>query len=325
MELAQKYVYEVYKAKSFSNAAKALFISQPSLSAMVKKLEAELEFRIFDRTKSPLTLTPQGEIYISYLEECFENEIIMKKRIKSISGAPRRELFIGGGSFFSSLVYPRACREIKAIMPDISIKIDMGSYGTTHNIKDKIDSKILDLGLVYSVDSARFENIPILEERYYFTLHRDFPGAEKLIPFSVSLEDILACRDFSKSNEGEGYIPSDILLLRRSTLPAMDLRSYISEFPVASFGLSNIRSGEMYYDMMLQGLGADISSDVIIAAKSERSQNVIFVPIGLPQGKRTACVIYKRGVELSDHAKVFVSVMQNICADKQKFLKTLSK
>ena len=37
-----KYVYEVYKEKSFSKAAKNLYISQPSLSAMIKKIEAKV-------------------------------------------------------------------------------------------------------------------------------------------------------------------------------------------------------------------------------------------------------------------------------------------
>lgn len=40
-----KYVYEVYKEKSFSKAAKKLFISQPALSNMVRKAEKEMERR----------------------------------------------------------------------------------------------------------------------------------------------------------------------------------------------------------------------------------------------------------------------------------------
>ena len=64
MELAAKYVYEVYKEKSFSRAAKSLYVSQPALSSTVSRLEKELGFRIFDRATMPLTLTPQGRIYI---------------------------------------------------------------------------------------------------------------------------------------------------------------------------------------------------------------------------------------------------------------------
>ena len=49
-----EYVYEVYKEKSFSKAAANLFISQPSLSANVKRVEKRIGFPIFDRsTKAP--------------------------------------------------------------------------------------------------------------------------------------------------------------------------------------------------------------------------------------------------------------------------------
>ena len=48
------YVYEVYKEMSFSKAARNLFISQPSLSAAVKKEEAQIGFPIFDRTTNLL-------------------------------------------------------------------------------------------------------------------------------------------------------------------------------------------------------------------------------------------------------------------------------
>ncbi len=50
-----KYVYEVYKEKSFSKAAASLFISQPSLSANVKRIENRIGSPIFDRSTKTLT------------------------------------------------------------------------------------------------------------------------------------------------------------------------------------------------------------------------------------------------------------------------------
>ena len=51
------YVYEVYRQGSFTKAAQALFISQPSLSQMVQKAEARIGSPIFDRSTSPISLT----------------------------------------------------------------------------------------------------------------------------------------------------------------------------------------------------------------------------------------------------------------------------
>ena len=59
-----KYVYEIYKEGSFSRAAKNLYISQPSLSATIKKLEQDIGVTIFDRSTTPVQLTDAGKVYI---------------------------------------------------------------------------------------------------------------------------------------------------------------------------------------------------------------------------------------------------------------------
>ena len=60
MNTTEKYIYQVYTEKSFSNAAKTLFVSQPSLSTAVAHKEKELGFQIFDRSTKPISLTAQG-------------------------------------------------------------------------------------------------------------------------------------------------------------------------------------------------------------------------------------------------------------------------
>ena len=65
-----EYVYEVYKEKSFSKAAANLFISQPSLSANVKRVENRTSaIPFFDRSTKPLGLTECGKEYIRCVEE----------------------------------------------------------------------------------------------------------------------------------------------------------------------------------------------------------------------------------------------------------------
>ena len=58
------YVYEVYKEQSFSKAAENLYISQPALSSMIKKIETKIGMPLFDRSTSPIQLTECGKKYI---------------------------------------------------------------------------------------------------------------------------------------------------------------------------------------------------------------------------------------------------------------------
>ena len=63
-----KYIYELYKTKSFSIAAEKLFITQPALSICVQKVEKDLGMPIFYRNKKILSLTEAGEKYIQAIE-----------------------------------------------------------------------------------------------------------------------------------------------------------------------------------------------------------------------------------------------------------------
>jgi DNA-binding transcriptional LysR family regulator len=62
------YAYEVYKEKSFSQAAKNLYVSQPALSSSIKKLEARFGVTIFDRSSQPISLTDEGKVFIEAIE-----------------------------------------------------------------------------------------------------------------------------------------------------------------------------------------------------------------------------------------------------------------
>ena len=69
-----KYIYTVYRLKSFSLAAQELFISQPALSRAIKNAEAGLGAPIFNRKTIPVSLTEEGKIYIEAIEKMLQIE-----------------------------------------------------------------------------------------------------------------------------------------------------------------------------------------------------------------------------------------------------------
>ena len=64
-------IYTVYQEGSISKAAQKLFISQPSLSIMIRKIEDEIGVPLFDRTSKPLRMTQAGMEYIKAAEAIF--------------------------------------------------------------------------------------------------------------------------------------------------------------------------------------------------------------------------------------------------------------
>ena len=60
-----KYVLALHKTGSFSKAAELCFITQSTLSTMIKKMEDQMGFKIFDRTSKPISLTDEGHALIT--------------------------------------------------------------------------------------------------------------------------------------------------------------------------------------------------------------------------------------------------------------------
>ncbi|GIP15233.1 LysR family transcriptional regulator [Paenibacillus montaniterrae] len=86
-----KYVLEVNKHGSMNEAARHLFISQPSLSNAIKELEKELSITIFERTNKGITLTQEGVEFLSYARQVVEQAELLE--MKYLNAAPSPQHF----------------------------------------------------------------------------------------------------------------------------------------------------------------------------------------------------------------------------------------
>jgi LysR family hydrogen peroxide-inducible transcriptional activator len=88
-----KYIVAVAREKHFGKAAEACFVSQPTLSVAIKKLEEELELKLFERNANEVTLTPLGQEIVeqaqSVLEQAAQIKEIAKRGKDPLAGALR--------------------------------------------------------------------------------------------------------------------------------------------------------------------------------------------------------------------------------------------
>jgi LysR family hydrogen peroxide-inducible transcriptional activator len=86
-----KYIVAVAREKHFGRAAEACFVSQPTLSVAIKKLEEELEMKIFERNANEVSVTPLGEEIVrqsqSVLEQAAQIKEIAKRGKDPLFGA----------------------------------------------------------------------------------------------------------------------------------------------------------------------------------------------------------------------------------------------
>ena len=103
MTLAQlKYIVTIASAGTMSEAAKQLFISQPSLTAAVKELEKELGITIFYRTNKGVLLSAEGEEFLGYARQVIEQTDLIEERYSE--GQPVKHQFCVSTQHYSFAV-----------------------------------------------------------------------------------------------------------------------------------------------------------------------------------------------------------------------------
>ena len=90
-----KYIVAVARERHFGKAADACFVSQPTLSVAVKKLEEELDLKLFERSANEVTVTPLGEEIVrqaqSVLEQAANIKEIAKRGKNPLAGQVQRD------------------------------------------------------------------------------------------------------------------------------------------------------------------------------------------------------------------------------------------
>ena len=97
-----QYIIKIVETGSMNEAAKQLFITQPSLSNAVKDLENEMGIEIFIRNPKGITLTRDGMEFLSYARQVVEQIDLLSERYKNPVGS--RELFSVSSQHYAFVV-----------------------------------------------------------------------------------------------------------------------------------------------------------------------------------------------------------------------------
>lgn len=124
MELHQlRYVVEVAKAGSFTRAADALYLAQPSLSVQVRKLEAELGTRLFERLGRRVVLTSAGEEFLPHAQRALFEVEQARQRVEEVLGLRRGRVAVGVLPSVGARILPGVLAAFRADRPGVEVSI----------------------------------------------------------------------------------------------------------------------------------------------------------------------------------------------------------
>ncbi len=197
MELHQlRYFLAVARARNFSRAAEQCHVAQPSLSQQIKKLEDELDERLFERTKRAVALTPAGELFRGHAERVLEEVELARDKVREVRGLVRGRLALGALPTVAPYYLPARLRRFAETFPGIEVVVH---EDTTAQLAAAVLAKEIDVALVsLPVERAGLEAEEFFDEPLLVAL----PAAHRLATKRRLVLDDLENEAFILMKEG---------------------------------------------------------------------------------------------------------------------------
>jgi len=191
MSLQQlEYVMALAREKSFSKAASMCFVSQATLSMMIKKLENELGVLIFDRSRLPITVTPHGQNLIDQTQRILVETKLLQSIAAELRGEIMGEVKIGIIPTLAPYLLPLFIKPFCAQFPDLRVDIkDL----TTDDIIDQLKKGYLDIGLCATPlnEPGILEETLFYEEFFvYAATSEPLPNKKYILPEHINPEHL---------------------------------------------------------------------------------------------------------------------------------------
>lgn len=254
-----KYVICVADRGSMNEAAKALYISQPSLSGTIKELEKEIGVKIFTRSNKGIELTTEGSEFIGYARQTLEQYRFMENRYLGTSSA--KKVFHVSAQHYTFAVEAFSKVIIKNSMEEYDFAI---SETRTNEVITDVKNMRSELGILYinefnskvlykelTENNLSFNELFTCDTFAY--LSATHPLAKKK---SVSLKDLdeYPCLSFNQGEKNSFYFAEEVL----STYPykkiirvndratALNMMTLLNGFTLCSGVICKELNGEGY-------------------------------------------------------------------------------
>lgn len=217
MTLTQlRYAITVANANSMNEAARILFISQPSLSAAIRELEEEIGIELFRRSNRGVSMTPEGEEFIGYAKqvveqyELIESKYVQKEKVKKKFSVSMQHYTFAVNAFvemvkqFGMDEYEFAVHETKTYEVIENVKNFKSEIGILY--LNEFNHKVLEK--LFTEYGLEFHEL--LQCHIYVYMWKGHPLADRK---EIALEELAEypCLSFEQGNYNSFYFAEEVL------------------------------------------------------------------------------------------------------------------
>ncbi|MGM0241144.1 LysR family transcriptional regulator [Enterococcus sp. AZ103] len=275
-----RYVIQIAKAGSFSQAAKDLFVTQPSLSSAVKDLEGELGISLFTRSKSGVLLTEEGSDFLVYAHRILAQVSMLENHYQG----EKQKSFIVASQHYDFLSQPFLKVTNKFQQEIQSFQL---IETTTKRILESLRDFESEVGIIY-LDQKNQQTLTryfkqeklsyevLGEFKTQIFLRRDHPLSTKKTIQSNDLKEFPQVR-FIQEEQGFSHFDEDPLEINKNQINLYTndrgtLMNLLAESDAYASGLG-IVAGFIKKEIILKPFGDSLTHQLIAVTNSQRKKS----------------------------------------------------
>ena len=287
-----KYILAVADTRHFGRAAERCFVSQPTLSGQIKKLEEELGVTIFERTNRSVEITPIGEAILAHARLLIEQANAIEQTARAHQDPLAGPLRIGAIPTLSPYLMPLILVPLKRQYPQLRLVL---SEEITEALMNRLHRHELDAVLIATpAEDPDLDALPLFEEPFWLAHPRNHPLYSKDDITAQDLEEI------------------DLLLLAEGhclTHQVMEV-CHLGERPQQG-EMADLRAASL--ETLLQLLGAGFGCTLVPALAIRggwmTDSGIIARRLELPDAYRRISLVYRRSFPRREALRAFADVI----------------
>lgn len=297
---ALRYIVAVADNHSISLAAKAMLVTQPTVSQCIRATEEKLGVRLFDRSTIPLTLTTEGHAYVEWARNTLLTESQMRRQIDQHTRSGLARLTIGIAPHRSSMLLPEIVARLAHEFPNCRFSIKTALVAELYK---GLDEKDLDVIVTDAPEDAQPYRCEFLRsESILLAVPAAFPveGVDDGRDFPTVSIQKLAGYPFISFETGT-YLGTCLRLLWELENISPKVRVEVSHVDTA-------------IQMAALGLGATVVPEFVVRYVS-RDERLKYFYIDRFSLVRQLTVVYKKNHPLSEPARRFIELFSQRYGD----------
>ena len=286
------YAIAVAETRHFGRAAERCFVSQPTLSGQIKKLEEELGVAIFERTNRSVEITPVGESILEHARQIMEQADVIRQLAIAHQDPLAGPLRIGAIPTLSPYLMPLILTPLVKRYPQMQLVL---SEEITDTLLERLHKHEIDAALLATaVDEPEYDVLPLFDEPFWLAYPRDHPFYYKE---RISLADL---RDTELLLLAEGHC------LAKQAMEVCHLQARKKQGPMADLRASSL---ETLLQLVSAGHGSTLVPALAMRGSWTSGSGIVASRLELKDASRRISLVYRKSYPRTKALQAFCTVI----------------